>query len=136
AAVEDAATGKSTEIVDDVEWASGCVQGGGDRAGEGGRQPSEALDHEEQGANEEKAEQHVEQKCPVRPLRAVGPGAEPRPGWPRRSEYGSRPRPAPDRRRCRVCPSLFQRRAAQPAARRPTLSRLWASLHRVRIPAC
>ena len=39
-------------------------------------EPAETLDQGEQGADEEKAEQHVEQQLLVRPLRAVGRGAE------------------------------------------------------------
>ncbi len=75
-AAQDAGAGEGAEVVDDVEWAGGCVQGGGEPARDDVGDPAETLDQGEQGADDEKAEQHVEEQLSVRPLRAVGRGAK------------------------------------------------------------
>jgi hypothetical protein len=59
-----------------VEWAGAGVEGGGERARDGVGEPAETLDQDEQGADEEKAEQHVKEQLSVCPLRAVGRGAQ------------------------------------------------------------
>ena len=87
-----------------MEWAGAGVQGGGERARDGIGEPAETLDQDEQGADEEKAEQHVKSSC--RFVHFVpGRGAAARREWWESSRWWSSAATRPDRRRCPARPS-------------------------------
>jgi hypothetical protein len=59
AAGQDSGAGERAEVVGDGEWAGAGVEGGGERPRDGLGEPAETFDQAEQGADEEKSEQHV-----------------------------------------------------------------------------